>query len=239
MIKLQTIFSSNIPVECHILKGRLETDGVDCFLYDENIVWVHPFRAVAVGGVKLKVPSDQIQRANEIIKHTCTDDLSEAMENEIQRQNEILRIRLLIRENRGSSDNKTDLQSTLLSQVEIDEIIESEQKFRKISENRYKFNWNQFWYELLEPERDFFKYLRTRPVSYYIENDLVTNFNSQARDDSDIVCPYCHSENIRYGYAFDFKVDILYIVLSLLFFIPFPPYRKNYYCFDCNKSFKV
>lgn len=239
MIKLETVFSSNIPVSCHILKGRLDTDGVDCFLFDENIVLVHPFRAVAVGGVKLKVPSDQIQRANEITNYIGTDDLAEVMKKEILRQNEILKIRSMIRMSPAASENKTDFNSFLLSQSEIDEIIKTEHKFRKISERRFKFSWKQFWYELLDPERDFFKYLRTRPVNYYIENDLVTHFNFQIDNDTDIECPYCHSRNVRYGYAIDYKLDILYIVLSLLIYTPFPMWRKNYFCFNCGKSFKV
>jgi len=76
MVKLETIFSSNIPVDCYILKGRLETDGFDCFVFDENIVWVHPFKAVAIGGVKLKVPSDQL-----ILAQKSIDNKSEFISN--------------------------------------------------------------------------------------------------------------------------------------------------------------
>lgn len=68
MTKLLTIFSSNIPVDCHILKGRLSTDGIDCFIFDEQIVWVDPFKAVAIGGVKLKVPSNQFDLVIETMK---------------------------------------------------------------------------------------------------------------------------------------------------------------------------
>lgn len=68
MADLVTIYSSNIPVDCHILKGRLEAEGITCFVFDENIVGIHPFRAVAVGGVKLKVPADQAVFAFEVMK---------------------------------------------------------------------------------------------------------------------------------------------------------------------------
>jgi len=64
---LQTIYNSNIPVNCHILKGRLESDGLACFLFDEQTVWVHPFYAVAIGGVKLKVPADQLASGQNIM----------------------------------------------------------------------------------------------------------------------------------------------------------------------------
>ena len=237
MNRLETIFTSNIPIDCHILKGRLETDGIDCFIFDENIIWVHPFKAVAVGGVKLKVPSDQTQQAKLIIDENGKSELSKALETEIIRQNEILKIRTLLRENSNSLDKKLDIKSTLLSQTEIKEIIESELKFKELSEKHFNFTWKQFWYELFDPDRIFFNYLRTRPVDYYIENDLVTNYNLEPIHDSVIVCPGCHSRNVRHGYAIDFKLDILYIILSVIISIPFPLYRKNYYCFECKLSF--
>jgi len=71
----ETIFSSNILVDYYILKGRLETDGIDCFIFDENIVWVHPSRAVAIGGVKLKVPIHQSKAAKKIIEHLKSAEL--------------------------------------------------------------------------------------------------------------------------------------------------------------------
>jgi hypothetical protein len=238
MIKLETIFSSNIPVDCHIVKGRLETEGIDCFIFDENIIWVHPFKAVAIGGVKLKVPSDQIQLANEIIDENGKNDLTSALETEILRQNEILKIRVLIREHSGLSLKKSDFRSTHLNQTEINEIIENEEEIKKLSEQQFIFTWKQFWIELFDPERNFFSYFRTKQAGYYIENDLVENYKLEPHEDSDIFCPNCHSENVRYGNAIDFKSDILYIVLSFLVYAPFPLYRKNYYCFECKTSFK-
>ncbi len=238
MIKLETIFSSNIPVDCHILKGRLNTDGIDCFIFDENIVWVHPFKAVAVGGVKLKVPSDQTQQANEAISKKGKKDLLEAMEAEILRQNEILKIRTLLRKQSQLLESQASITSKLLSKSEILDIIELEQKFKKLSEKHFNLTWKQFWYELFDPDRSFFDYLRPRPVDYYIENELVSNYNIDPIYDSETVCPKCQSTNVKHGYAIDFKLDVLYILLSVLFFIPFPLIRKNYYCFDCGLSFK-
>lgn len=98
-MNLTTIYSSNVPVDCHILKGRLETDGIDVFIYDENIVWVNPFKAVAVGGVKLKVPADQLENASRILEGIAHNklidvdgeyELAEAFEKSMQRQKETL-----------------------------------------------------------------------------------------------------------------------------------------------------
>ncbi len=67
MYLLETVFSSTSPIECYILKGRLACDGIMSFVFDEHMVWVHPFRAVAIGGVKLKVPADSLEKARKIM----------------------------------------------------------------------------------------------------------------------------------------------------------------------------
>ena len=105
-MELKTVFTSNIPMDCYIIKGRLESEGLDCFIFDNNIVWVNPFKAVAVGGVKLKVPTDQIDLAEKIMslvkQNKLIDDngeyeMAQVFENEISRQNEILNIKTQIR----------------------------------------------------------------------------------------------------------------------------------------------
>lgn len=66
--QLITIASYPQPIEAHIAKGRLEAEGILCFLGDENIVSVHPFYSNAVGGVKLKVREAEAERAVEILE---------------------------------------------------------------------------------------------------------------------------------------------------------------------------
>ena len=91
-MQLKTVYTSLTPIVCSIVRGRLDSEGITCFVYDENIVWVHPFRALAVGGVKLKVPEDQLERAQKIISlletgRLCDENGAYAMadmfENEI------------------------------------------------------------------------------------------------------------------------------------------------------------
>lgn len=73
MDELVTIFSSNSPAECYIIKGRLENEGIECFIFDENIVSVNPFYANAVGGVKVKIYWDQKEKAEEILHQKPID----------------------------------------------------------------------------------------------------------------------------------------------------------------------
>ncbi|MEJ8801391.1 putative signal transducing protein [Pontibacter sp. H249] len=65
--RLITIATFNDVTEAHILKGRLEAEGILCFLGDENIIGVQPFYANAVGGVKLKVPETDVMEAKAIL----------------------------------------------------------------------------------------------------------------------------------------------------------------------------
>ncbi|MFD3000729.1 DUF2007 domain-containing protein [Pontibacter toksunensis] len=58
-----TIATFNELTEAHIMKGRLEAEGILCFLGDEHIVGAQPFYAVAVGGVKLKVTAQDAEEA--------------------------------------------------------------------------------------------------------------------------------------------------------------------------------
>jgi len=55
-------------VFAHIAMGRLEEQGIRCWLNDENTVTVDPLLSIAVGGIKLMVPRSQAQRAIEILE---------------------------------------------------------------------------------------------------------------------------------------------------------------------------
>ena len=42
-------------VSAHIAMGRLEEDGINCWLKDENTVTIDPILSNAIGGIKLMV----------------------------------------------------------------------------------------------------------------------------------------------------------------------------------------
>lgn len=246
MIKLKTLFSSNIPVDCYILKGRLETEGLDCFIFDENIVWIHPFKAVAIGGVKLKVPSDQFEIGKEILKRIKQGklidengeyEIAEIFHLEFEKQMEILKIKSIFRENPALIDNPKEIETIGINSDELDLIIETEKNFQVFYNKKLNFTWKDFLYELFDFDRSVFSYLRIRPVEYYIDKEIVNNLNSKVLSNLSYYCPNCKSDNVRYGYAIDYKWDILYLILSLIL-VPFPLIRKKYHCFDCGCDFK-
>lgn len=56
-------------IDAHIVLGRLEDQGINCWLKDENIVTINPIYNNAIGGIKLMVPKDQMQEASELLHH--------------------------------------------------------------------------------------------------------------------------------------------------------------------------
>ena len=64
-ILLQTY---NNYIDANIIKGRLEEEGIDCWLRDENTVTITPMFSNAVGGIKLMVAEPHAQRAVELMQ---------------------------------------------------------------------------------------------------------------------------------------------------------------------------
>ena len=48
--------------------GRMQEEGINCWLKDENTVTMSPFLTNAVGGIKLMVAESQADRAFELLK---------------------------------------------------------------------------------------------------------------------------------------------------------------------------
>ena len=52
--------------EAKIIKGRLESEGIEVFLSDELTIDTDPLVSNAIGGVKLKVFTENVEKANKI-----------------------------------------------------------------------------------------------------------------------------------------------------------------------------
>ncbi len=55
------------PIQANIVKGLLESYGIECFLTDENVVTLNALYANAVGGVKLNVFEKDVDRISAIL----------------------------------------------------------------------------------------------------------------------------------------------------------------------------
>jgi Putative prokaryotic signal transducing protein len=62
-----TVLTSTYPQDLYIIKGRLESEGIYCFLKDELTVQSNNFYSNAVGGVKLQVLEEDVERARAIL----------------------------------------------------------------------------------------------------------------------------------------------------------------------------
>jgi DNA-directed RNA polymerase subunit RPC12/RpoP len=56
-------------IDAHILLGRLEEEGIHCWLKDENTVTLNPIWTNAVGGIKLMVAKEQLERAAGLLQN--------------------------------------------------------------------------------------------------------------------------------------------------------------------------
>lgn len=66
-MNLVTIKSFDNGINAHILKNALESEDIACFIYDENIVTLNPLLDFAVGGVKVKINEEDVEKARKII----------------------------------------------------------------------------------------------------------------------------------------------------------------------------
>jgi len=55
------------PMLAHIVRTRLEANGIPCFIADENAIGANPLYNQAVGGVKLKIFERDVARCQEIL----------------------------------------------------------------------------------------------------------------------------------------------------------------------------
>lgn len=65
--KIITFESYYDPMLAHIVRSRLEANGISCFIADENTIGANPLYNQAVGGIKIKIFERDLQRCREIL----------------------------------------------------------------------------------------------------------------------------------------------------------------------------
>jgi DNA-directed RNA polymerase subunit RPC12/RpoP len=95
--KFVTVLTGTFGYEIAVVRGRLEAEGITCFVQDELTVQVNPLYSNAIGGVKLQVKESDLNQAIEILKETenvkdndlqssyeqpCTGDYSDEQRND-------------------------------------------------------------------------------------------------------------------------------------------------------------
>ena len=62
-----TIARLLVPTQAHILRGRLEAEGVPVLMADGNFVQTNDLLSIAVGGIRVQVPASFVSQALEIM----------------------------------------------------------------------------------------------------------------------------------------------------------------------------
>ena len=73
--KIIILRSFNNPVEANIVRAKLESYEIPCFLTDEHFTTLNPNFNPSTGGVKLKIFEKDVERALKILE---SDDHDEA-----------------------------------------------------------------------------------------------------------------------------------------------------------------
>lgn len=63
-----TIATFSKPEEAHMLRLRLEAGGVPAYIQDENMVQMDWLYSNAIGGVRVQIGEDDVDRAKEILQ---------------------------------------------------------------------------------------------------------------------------------------------------------------------------
>ncbi len=65
LITLRTFDSS---IDAHMLKVKLESEGIISFIFDEHMVSLNPLNNMLLGGIKLKIAQADFNKAMEIVE---------------------------------------------------------------------------------------------------------------------------------------------------------------------------
>jgi len=71
---MKTIAAFSKPIDAHMLVARLGGSGVTAFVRDEHMVTLDWLASNAIGGVKVDVGDEDLERALEIMADTPIDD---------------------------------------------------------------------------------------------------------------------------------------------------------------------
>lgn len=72
-MKLITIKTFNDSVLARILKSKLESEGIPCLLFDENMGAMEPFGSIAYPGIRLVIREEDLPVARELLTQQTTN----------------------------------------------------------------------------------------------------------------------------------------------------------------------
>jgi hypothetical protein len=67
-MKLVTVRTFDSPIDAHLLKSKLESEGIDCYLKDEHSISIDPMHSYALGGIKLQISDADIEKTKKVLQ---------------------------------------------------------------------------------------------------------------------------------------------------------------------------
>jgi len=78
-----TVSTHTTAIEAHIIRGRLEAEGVPAFVAFEHHVWAKWSLSVALGGVRVQVPPSCVEKAGQVLDYINTGKYQVELEEEV------------------------------------------------------------------------------------------------------------------------------------------------------------
>ncbi len=82
--KLVTVMKYMTPAEAHVVKNRLEAEGIPVYLADEETVGVLWYCGSALGGVKVQVVEEHADRAAAVLEQPADDVAPDALAEPVE-----------------------------------------------------------------------------------------------------------------------------------------------------------
>lgn len=83
-MELVTLQVFNTAIEAHIIKNKLESEDIPCYIFDENIVTLNPLLNFAVGGIRLQVNIEDLEKAKTILAEIDDTPLTDEADETIK-----------------------------------------------------------------------------------------------------------------------------------------------------------
>jgi predicted Zn-ribbon and HTH transcriptional regulator len=84
---LVTIATFTYPMEAHLNRAKLESEGIDAFVADEHLVQANWLYSLAIGGVRLQVKESEVEESLSIL-NSATEPFPEELSTFIDDVNE-------------------------------------------------------------------------------------------------------------------------------------------------------
>lgn len=89
-MQLVTVAVFPTAFSAHVVEGRLQADGIECYIQDEHTLQINPLYNNALGGIKLQVKEEDVSLAVALIRQTGYRTIFDTLPETTQKQQHII-----------------------------------------------------------------------------------------------------------------------------------------------------